>query len=196
MSLARVLVIEDDPFTRSLIQGVLSAANFAVRPADSASSALSTLIDFEPNVCLVDVDREKLPAVGIVFLTSFRDHRLSKAGDLPLPKGARYITKSALNQVQRLTTELLSASFKPMVADRTPLGRVPLTSHQIEIMRLVAQGLTNHQIALQQESTEKAVEHVIARILQKIGIQRDARLNPRVELVQAYAELSGRPVPR
>ena len=63
-------------------------------------------------------------------------------------------------------------------------------------MRMVAQGLTNQQIALEQGTSEKAIEHVIARILQRIGVDRNPRLNPRVQLVQAYAELSGRPVPR
>lgn len=210
MGLASVLVVEDDPFSRSLIASVLETANFDVETADSANEALRLLDTFIPRVCLVDLDlgpgptgidlshaiRARIPAVGIVFLSSFKDHRLSRAGDLPLPKGARYLTKGALNQIERLTTELLSASLKPLTTERGHHPRVPLTSHQVEIMRLVAQGLTNQQIALEQGTSEKAIEHVIARILQRIGVDRNPRLNPRVQLVQAYAELSGRPVPR
>ena len=210
MGLARVLIVEDDPFSRSLIDGVLTAANFEVRAADGAASAMAAVRDFDPNVCLLDVDlglgptgvdvayaiRDRLPGVGIVFLTSFRDIRLSKAGELPLPKGARFINKASLNQAEKLITELIGASIKPLVSDRPASARVPLTGHQIEVMRSVAQGLTNQQIALQQGSSEKAIEHVIARILQKIGVERKPSLNPRIQLVQAYAELSGRPVPR
>lgn len=210
MSLARVLVIEDDPFSRSLIASVLTSANFEVEPCESASSALAIIDTFEPRVCLIDVDlgpgptgidiahaiRERLHSVGIVFLTSFKDYRLSRAGDLHLPKGSRYITKSSLNQPQRLLTELLSASLKPLSTDKSSQAKIPLTAHQIQTMRLVALGLTNQEIAIQLGSSEKAVEHVISRILQKIGVQRNQKLNPRVQLVQAYAELSGRPVPR
>jgi DNA-binding NarL/FixJ family response regulator len=63
-------------------------------------------------------------------------------------------------------------------------------------MRLVAQGNTNQEIASRLGTSEKAIEHVISRTLQKIGIARNSKLNPRVQLVQAYAELSGRPVPK
>lgn len=210
MGLASVLVVEDDSFSRSLIARVLESANFEVETADSANKAMGLLDTFNPRVCLVDLDlgpgptgvdlahaiRARIPAVGIVFLSSFKDHRLSRAADLPLPKGARYLTKGALNQIERLTTELLSASLKPLTIERGLHPKVPLTSHQMEIMRLVAQGLTNQQIALEQGTSEKAIEHVIARILQRIGVDRNPRLNPRVQLVQAYAELSGRPVPR
>lgn len=210
MGLARVLIIEDDAFARSLVSSVLESANFEVVVAENASSALKQVEAFEPRVCLIDIDlgpgptgidiahaiRERVPSVGIVFLTSFRDHRLSRAGDLPLPKGSRYITKSDMDQVRLLTTELLSASLVPLSNQKSLRSRIALTSHQIEIMRLVAQGNTNQEIAAKLETSEKAIEHVISRTLQKIGVTRDSKLNPRVQLVKAYAELSGRPVPK
>ena len=203
-------MIEDDPFSRSLVASVLKSAKFDVAVAEGASSALAQLAEFEPRVCLIDIDlglgptgidvahaiRQRVPGIGIVFLTSFRDHRLSRAGSLPLPKGARYVTKSDMHQLEVLTTEILSASLKPLAAEKPSRSKVPLTSHQIEVMRLVAQGNTNQQIANQLETSEKAIEHVIARILQKLNLPRNANLNPRVQLVQAYAELSGRPVPK
>jgi DNA-binding NarL/FixJ family response regulator len=210
MGLARVLVIEDDAFARSLVCSVLESANFEVAFADNASSALKQLDDFEPRVCLIDVDlgpgptgidiahaiRTRVPNVGIVFLTSFKDHRLSRAGDLALPKGSRYITKSDMDQIRLLTKEIISAGLMPLADNKSLRSRIPLTSHQIEIMRLVALGNTNQEIAAKLETSEKAIEHVISRTLQKIGVTRDAKLNPRVQLVQAYAELSGRPVPK
>lgn len=210
MGIARVLVIEDDPFSRSLVSSVLISANFEVQVADGASSALAQLGPFEPRVCLIDIDlglgptgidvayaiRQRIPNIGIVFLTSFRDHRLSRAGNLPLPKGSRFIVKSDMHQLEMLTTELLSASLRPLASDKPVRSKVPLTSHQIEVMRLVAQGNTNQQIANQLQTSEKAIEHVITRILQKLGLTRKFNLNPRVQLVQAYAELSGRPVPK
>lgn len=209
MSLTRVLVVEDDPFARSLIQTVLTAADFEVETANSAESAIQAIDQFAPRVGLLDIDlglgptgidiahalRAKNPSIGIVFLSSFKDSRLSRAGSLSLPKGARYLTKSGFEQIQRLTTELLSASIRPL--SNSHLGRavVPLTSHQIEVMRLVANGYTNQQIAMQQESSEKAIEHTIARVLKRLGITRNSTLNPRIQLVQAYAELSGRKLP-
>ena len=209
MSLTRVLLVEDDSFARSLIQSALSAADFEVEMANSAESALRAIDSFEPRVCLLDIDlgpgptgidiahalRAKNPSLGIVFLTSFIDSRLSKAGALPLPKGARYLTKTGLNQIEKITTELLSASIRPLVNDHPRKTSVPLTGHQIEVMRMVASGYTNQQIAQLYESSEKSIEHTVARILKRLGINRNLSLNPRIQLVQAYAELSGRKLP-
>jgi DNA-binding NarL/FixJ family response regulator len=210
MGLARVLVVEDDAFSRTLIVSTLEAGNFDVIAVADAKSAMGSLEDFEPNVALLDIDlgigptgidvayalRDKKSNLGIVFLTSFNDHRLSKASLLELPMGSRYITKGLLNQPAKLTSALLSAALKPLAVEKASRFRLPLNNHQIQIMRMVAGGLTNAEIARQLEISEKAVEHVIARVLSKLGIARTEKLNPRVQLVQVYAELSGKPGPR
>lgn len=203
-------MVEDDAFSRTLIVSTLEAGNFDVIAVADAKSAMGSLEDFEPNVALLDIDlgigptgidvayalRDKKSNLGIVFLTSFNDHRLSKASLLELPMGSRYITKGLLNQPAKLTSALLSAALKPLAVEKASRFRLPLNNHQIQIMRMVAGGLTNAEIARQLEISEKAVEHVIARVLSKLGIARTEKLNPRVQLVQVYAELSGKPGPR
>lgn len=203
-------MVEDDAFSRTLIVSTLQAGNFDVIAVADAKNAMVSLEDFEPNVALLDIDlgigptgidvayalRDKKSNLGIVFLTSFNDHRLSKASLMELPKGSRYITKGLLNQPAKLTSALLSAALKPLAVEKASRFRLPLNNHQIQIMRMVAGGLTNAEIARQLEISEKAVEHVIARVLSKLGIARTEKLNPRVQLVQVYAELSGKPGPR
>lgn len=210
MGLARVLVVEDDAFSRSMIESVLEGASFEVSSAANASSAISIAKKYDPNCAVLDIDlgigptgvdlshalRELKPNLGIVFLTSYIDYRLSKAGDLKLPAGSRYLTKSALGNAAKLTSTLLSAAVSPLGKMSSSLLRLPLSQHQILIMRLVSNGYTNSEIARQVQISEKAVEHVLSRILQKLGIVRDAKLNPRIQLVQAYSELIGRPVPK
>ena len=210
MGLARVLIVEDDAFSRSLIEGVLTAAAFEVSASPSASSAMANAKGFDPNCALLDIDlgigptgvdvahalRELKPHLGIVFLTSYIDYRLSKAGELRLPQGARYLTKNAIGNASKLTSTLMSASVNPLGKSPNSIVRLPLSHHQIQIMRLVANGFTNSEIARQVKTSEKAVEHVLSRILQKLGIVKDPKLNPRIQLVQAYSELSGRPVPK
>ncbi len=203
-------MVEDDAFSRTLIVSTLQAGNFDVIAVADAKNAMVSLEDFEPNVALLDIDlgigptgidvayalRDKKSNLGIVFLTSFNDHRLSKASLMELPTGSRYITKGLLNQPAKLTSALLSAALKPLAAEKANRFRLPLNNHQIQVMRMVAGGLTNSEIARQLEISEKAVEHVIARVLSKLGITRTEKLNPRVQLVQVYAELSGKPGPR
>lgn len=203
-------MVEDDAFSRTLIVSTLQAGNFDVIAVADAKNAMVSLADFEPNVALLDIDlgigptgidvayalRDQKSNLGIVFLTSFNDHRLSKASLLELPTGSRYITKGLLNQPAKLTSALLSAALKPLAVEKASRFRLPLNNHQIQVMRMVAGGLTNAEIARQLEISEKAVEHVIARVLSKLGITRTEKLNPRVQLVQVYAELSGKPGPR
>lgn len=210
MALTGVLVVEDDPFSRVLITDALRNADLDVRSAGNAKDALNVLASFTPRVCLLDVDlgpgptgidlahaiRGRIPNVGIVFLTSFQDPRLSKAGDLGLPRGSRYVTKTNFGEVDQLLQQILSAGMKPLVGQKPRHASVSLTMHQIEVMRMVSSGLTNQQIAANLGTSEKAVEHVISRMLVNLGVKRDEGLNPRVQLVQLYAELSGKPAPR
>jgi DNA-binding NarL/FixJ family response regulator len=210
MGLASVLIVEDDLFSRAMIESVLKASAFDTFSTSNASSALANFDAINPNCALLDIDlglgptgidlahalRERKPAIGIVFLTSYIDFRLSRAGDLKLPIGSRYLTKSAIGDAGKLTTTLMSASVNPLSKTSGAIVRLPLSQYQIQVMRLVASGYTNAEIARQMEISEKAIEHVLSRILQKIGVVREAKLNPRVQLVQAYSELSGKPVPR
>jgi diguanylate cyclase (GGDEF)-like protein len=51
----RVLVVEDDPATRVLLEGVLGAAGYAVRSAGHASEALALAADDAPDIVLTDI---------------------------------------------------------------------------------------------------------------------------------------------
>lgn len=209
MSLARVLIVEDDNFARVATATLLSLANFAVVEANSARTALESLKQSPPQVALVDIDlglgptgidvahaiRQTLPRVGIVFLTSYLDPRFSRAGNLSLPKGSRFIPKSAVTDIASLASTLLSAIHYPLEVTAAP-ERAQLTDQQIEIVRLVAAGFTNAEVAKQTSLSEKSVERTIARVLEKLKIPRSNSLNPRVQLVHAFAELSGKPLPR
>lgn len=210
MALARVMVIEDDNFSRVATVSVLSLANFEVAAADSAKSCFSQLEQFRPDVVLVDIDlgvgptgidvayrlRELLPTLGLVFLTSYLDPRFSKAGGLRLPPGSRFISKGSLEDVLSLSTTILSAAHYPLNPSVSDAKSVDLSDSQIGIIRMVAAGLTNAEIAKQTSTTEKSVERSIARISEKLGIPRDPAQNPRIQLVHAFAELVGKPIPK
>lgn len=210
MALARVLLVEDDSFSRTLLSNLLSSEQLAATSVSSAKAALELLATESFQVALLDIDlgpgptgidlahamRERQPSLGIVFLTSFIDHRLSKAGDLRLPQGARYLTKGELEDGGRLIAAVLSAALEPLSQPSPTKAKVPLSSHQLAVLRLVAAGLTNAEIARQLGVSQKGVEHVISRMLIKLQVPKDEKLNPRVLLTQAYADLSGKPAPR
>jgi DNA-binding NarL/FixJ family response regulator len=68
-----------------------------------------------------------------------------------------------------------------------------LTDIQIETLRLVAQGLSNSEIAKVRFVSEKSVEQIVARIAQHLSITPDRRRNLRVVLAGEYFKWLGAP---
>lgn len=210
MGLASVLVVEDDTFSATTLEAALLLAGFDVlATANNARQALNALNNSKIDVAVLDIDlgpgptgidvahalREQNPTIGLVFLTSFTDPRLSRSGTLALPKGARYSAKQELKDLRALGAQILQAKFHPLSTDPNGATQHALNSHQIEILKLVAAGATNTEIARQTRSSEKAVEHTIARIAKSLGLERSPEHNARVQLVRAFADLTGKSLP-
>ena len=58
-------------------------------------------------------------------------------------------------------------------------------------MRLVAQGLSNAEIARLRVVSERAVEQTVNRIARSLGCGNDSSVNSRAQIVRAYYELTG-----
>jgi len=67
------------------------------------------------------------------------------------------------------------------------------TDIQIETLRLVAQGLSNSEIARVRFVSEKSVEQIVARIAQHLSIAPDRSKNLRVILTGEYFKWLGAP---
>ena len=63
----------------------------------------------------------------------------------------------------------------------------PMLTHlQRETLKMLAEGLSNYEIAIQREVSEKAVEQVISRIAHTMKISPDHSHNMRVLLTLAF----------
>jgi DNA-binding NarL/FixJ family response regulator len=67
-----------------------------------------------------------------------------------------------------------------------------MSDKQVEIIKMLAGGLTNSEIASRTASTEKVVEHTIARIFVLLDLGKSPELNSRVQLTRAFDLLTGR----
>ena len=138
---------------------------------------------------VAQVMRRLNPNLGLVFLTSFEDPRLLNAALPEIPIGAQYLTKGSLNDIQ----SLLNALAKSIALNSTEtvgvLGK--LTNNQVEILKLVANGLSNSEISKQRFVTEKSVEVAISRIAKVLGLTADSTQNQRVHIAQVYFRASG-----
>ena len=211
MALAKVLIVEDDAFTRSALSTILVQKGFDVVGAvDSAEEALILQKSRQPEVVLVDLDlgpgpngidiaaalREHNPYLGVVILTSYSDPRLSDKRNRELPRGALYFTKSRMNDVAVLFTAILRVKHLPLtLARRQDYQSIQLTELQIDILRLVSEGLTTSTIAKERGVSEKSVEAAISRIHTVLELPRSKELNPRIQLARAYFALSGKKPP-
>jgi len=208
---ARVILVEDNDFTRTTLAGALRDAGFdIVGDADTAASGLRLARRLQPDAVVVDLDlgpgpsgadlaaevRECLPDTGIVILTSYEDPRLTGRNLDHLPIDARYLVKSDLKSVQALAEAVHAAidaarrpPIAPLVAESPPT--TPLTDAQIEVVRLVAEGLSNAEIARRRYISETSVERIIMRAARELGIETTSTHNRRVLLTRAYLAMTG-----
>lgn len=211
MGLAQVIIIEDDAFIRTMLSTALTGSGILVKASGStARLALDAQAQAKIEVAILDIDlgagptgvdiafalRDVDPYIGIVLLTSFSDPRLSAAQGVRLPPGTRYLTKSTIRDMSTLLTAVLQAKFAPLKnAVGSVAGSIGLTMQQITVLKYVASGATNGEIARQLEISEKAVEHIIGRINENLGLDKSSAVNTRVQLVRKFSDLAGGQLP-
>ncbi len=194
-----VVVVEDDHFMRSLIADTLEGAGFQVQTAANASDAKRAIRILDPDAVVIDINlgqgpdgfdlaqsiRKTSSEIAVVFLTAQPDPRFSGKSPNVVVKNAVYLNKNLLTSTNTLLDALEAALVErdtdkyrhDQLADR-PLGQ--LSNTQVQVLRLIAEGLTNQQIADARKRSIAATESVITRTLEALGIAKDAELNVRV----------------
>lgn len=207
-----ILVIEDDAFTRTSISGALTNAGLkVVAAAGDARSAIYAFTMHDPHVIVADLDlgigptgidlarsfRLRNPKLGIVMLTSYTDPRLLRNDISEMPPGCEYLVKNQISSIATVKTAVTNAfsnvNSKALVtvgAER-PDWIHDLTQVQIETLRMVAQGLSNAEIAVQRFVSEKAIEQTISKIAKTFGIPTATNQNQRVHLARIFFRLAG-----
>ena len=66
-----------------------------------------------------------------------------------------------------------------------------MTDHQLDVLRLVAMGASNSEIAARLSLDSKSVEGVTRRISKALGIKSDQNNNQRVQMARAYLRATG-----
>jgi len=209
MSLAEVIVVEDEQFTRTMVNVALQALGFnVVELCTTAQEALNAVEQRTVDVAILDLDlgpgpsgvdiahalRSVKPTIGLMLLTTFTDPRLHDPNERPLPQGTRYLVKTQLDDPELLRSTIIDAKQNPMKGAANAITPSQLTSLQLEILRLVAMGYANSEIAQAQGVTDKAVERTVQRICEALQLSEQPG-NRRVLLTRAYTELTGKALP-
>lgn len=198
MSGARLLLVEDHGLVRAGLRAILDGRNgfSVVGEAADGASALELADSLRPDVVLLDIS---MPGVGgLQVLRRLQERRPSpRVLMLSVHDGEEYIRQSlrlgaagyllkdsdpeelvlAVRAVARgrvyLSPSISGAVVADLVGersgtDRGPLGR--LTPRQIEILRLIAEGRTNHEIAHVLGIGVKTVETHRAALMERLDI--------------------------
>ena len=210
---ARLILVEDDAFTRATLGDALVLQGFDVKArVATAAEALAAQNEFDPQVAVLDLDlgigptgidvaialRSRNPRIGIVFLTTYKDPRLIESNLPNLPEGAIYLNKMEMNSTSAIAAQISSALLKPLTRRTFPWNRnsplSALSTLQIEIMKEIAEGLSTSEIARARGVSEQAIDKSISRISKHLGIPKSADTHQRVQIVRAYFESKGQGV--
>lgn len=214
MKVVRVVIVEDEPLYRSLLQEAL-AGQACIEVAGAfpdGESALAAAPRLRPGAALIDIElgtgmngiqlglalRRTFPTIGIVLLSNHRDLAFLSAVPPAQAAGWSYLLKKSVHDVQALVRTIEGSAQGFMVLDPLlvsssrpredgPLSR--LTPRQREVLELLASGFTNAAIADRLRVSLKAVENQINVLYQELGIDRSNRfLQPRVKAVLLYLQ--------
>ena len=219
-STARVLLVNDDSFELATMAASLRLHSVnVVGEASNKFIAENLFRSLEPEVVLIDLQfsgeaaiglqklRNANPALGIVITTSCPDLRLFGLMEKNIPPGSKIILKRSISDLSVITGALSQSvvsakdgSKMNWVNMHTSIHKEDfisvlneLTDIQIETLRLVAQGLSNSEIAKVRFVSEKSVEQIVARIAQHLSTAPDRRRNLRVVLAGEYFKWLGAP---
>ena len=217
----RVLVIVNDAFEMSTLVATLRLHDIdVIGEAKSESMGLNLLRRLQPDVILLDMNlagissvkiavnmRKENHNIGIVILNTCPDLRFIGESNEDVPAGTKILIKksivdftvlcTAINESKAAAIEKHKVAWINGNASFQEKGVLALMAHltdtQAEVLRLVADGMTNAQIGRTRYVSEKSVEQVISRVAQELHVQPDANMNMRVQLVGEYYRWLGAP---
>jgi len=193
----RVLLADDHTMFRQGLKEMLSTdgAIEVVGQAENGEEAVALARRLRPDVVVLDVEMPVMgaeeaigpilrvsPPPGIVVVTMHDDPRLVRR--LLAMGASAYLVKSA--SMQELISAVRTAAEAPeeggprdenvvMVVPRSRLEKVEegaedLSHRELEVMLLVARGLSNRQVAQALHLSEATVKRHLANIYPKIGV--------------------------
>jgi DNA-binding NarL/FixJ family response regulator len=201
----RVLLVEDEDFTRTMVGEMLTASGITVRPVASVAEALNVMDEFDPNVVLTDLDlgngpdgadlltkvAEERPWTGMVVMTAHASPELAINDASRIPEQAGYIVKSEIHSIQNLISVIQESIIMPgnfNGSDSESEEKITITTSQAEILRMIADGLSNTSIAEARGITLRAAEALIQRTFVALGVNGDSSINPRVVAVRKWQQ--------
>jgi DNA-binding NarL/FixJ family response regulator len=183
----RILVVDDHPVVRAGVAGLVGDQPDMkiVGQASNGREAIQRFRDLHPDVVLMDLQmpemngldamiaiRDEAPQARVIVLTTYvGDTQVLRA----IKAGARgYLLKSTLHKELLDTIRAVHAGRKMISADASfelaeHAAEEALTPAEVRVLRLIAAGNANKEIAEQLSVSEETVKGQVRNILSKLG---------------------------
>ncbi|HEY8823169.1 MAG TPA: response regulator transcription factor [Dermatophilaceae bacterium] len=186
-----VLLVDDHPLVRAGLTSLISTTDDLeiVGDAESGEQAVSMTGDLQPDVVLMDLSMPGIggveatrqilarhPQVHVVVLTSFADQE--RVADALAAGAVGYLLKDcdARDVLAAIRSAALGhAPLDPRVArallpSASPSLRESLSARELQVLRLVAQGMANKQIGRALGITERTVKVHVGHVFRRLGV--------------------------
>lgn len=202
----RLLIVEDNPFMRTLITDLLEKVGFQIAVAENAADAVKVADRFDPDAAILDVElghgpngfdlarilRQSSPELGLVFLTNIPEPKTIGVDNKSVPKDAAYLVKDSVADTD-LLLRAVNASLRGRVSpdlrqDKAAHELSNLSRSQLDLLHLASLGLSNAEIAQRRGTTVRAVENLFKRAVEAAGINIGPGEHSRVIAVRKYIE--------
>jgi len=194
-----IMIIDDDKLVCSALKRIVEAEGITVQATGhSGGEAVRLYQQFQPDIILMDIRMDTMTGLEagekileqdrnarIIFLTTFKDDEyIIKA----LGMGAKgYLLKQdfesivpALHAVAMgqniFGDEIVSRIPEMMTKEKTDKSNFDLSKREFEVISLVADGLSNKEIAAKLFLSEGTVRNYISVILEKLFLRDRTQL--------------------
>jgi DNA-binding NarL/FixJ family response regulator len=194
------------------VASLLESEGFVTKQAANAPDARNATKDFTPQVALLDIElgdgpsgmdlahilRTQFPKIGLVFLTHIPEPRVVGLENRTIPKNSAYLRKDRIANVgvlrRAIEAALKNTVPKELRDDKNSSHKLAgVSKSQLDVLRMVALGFSNHEIAAQRGTTVRAVEHLVKRALGAAGVAATSPRNTRVVAAREFISVAGLP---
>ena len=214
----RVVVADDTMLTRQGLVRLLGEAGVDVVAEAEDAKDLSRLVRSTlPDVVVVDIRmpptftdeglvaaqaiRAEHPEIGVLVLSQYVEPRYAMLLLQDQPERVGYLLKERVFDIATVVDALRRIMDAETVIDPTIVSRLlgrqrrdnplsALTEREREVLALVAEGLTNHAIAIRIGVTDRTVEAHITQIFRKLGLPESHDEHRRILAVLTFLRTS------
>ena len=193
----KLLIVDDDPLIRKSLSLTLSREDdiTVIGTAADGAQAVKTCQEQTPDIVLMDIRmpgmdgiaatrliKQRYPQTRVMMLTTFDDkpnikQALAAGADGYLIKTDKIADIAGKLRTMMDGTGVLGADvLRKLTTPENPAFE-QLTQRERDIARLVAQGLTNKEIAAQLFLSEGTVRNNLAVVMEKLGVANRTQLS-------------------